>query len=214
MSKVRKTRVAIVLIIALCLFTSTAVSSFAASSKTRKMTVYDEVIKLGNSVYCCDGYKIYKVDDITNTVTVLVNVKSMSWISGMSIHKGYLYYCIGYNHPEVDIRRIKLTGGKTKLVYRAKHCENISAYAIKGSRVYVQYKNGDSGKTIKRSVKLNGKSKKKSKYKVKNTVNKTNVPNYSIYEYENAARESYITYLVKPNGQKIRLAEIFSDDYE
>ena len=67
------------------------------------------------------------------------------------------------------------TKAKKKLAYA-------SYYAIKGKKIYVNADRlkGDKVKTSKRVMKLNGKSKKKTKYKVKNVYKDTNVSGYYV----------------------------------
>ena len=56
------------MMLALCVFSS----AVQAKSPKGKMTVYDNVIKSGKCVYCCDGYRIYRVNLKTGKVKNLV----------------------------------------------------------------------------------------------------------------------------------------------
>ena len=52
-----------------CLFiVSSTNESYAYTGKSLQMTTYDNVIKKGNTVYCCDWYCIYKVNLKTRKV--------------------------------------------------------------------------------------------------------------------------------------------------
>ena len=69
-------RFALVLTMALVLVIGCLTTSYATSApKTLKSKVYSEVYKKGNTVYCSDGYSIYKVNTKTNSVKRLLSPK-------------------------------------------------------------------------------------------------------------------------------------------
>ena len=153
-----KKRITAIILIATLILGCFTVASFGASPK-KKMTSYYEVLKKGNTVYCSAGNGIYKVNlkkrQAKRLVTIDADPNGTAY--GMKLHKGYLYYIEPgpmLNH----LYRIK-TNGKG-----SKYLGLVSDYVISKNKIYYESYNLDSWKTIRRQMKLNGKSKKKSKY--------------------------------------------------
>lgn len=169
-----------ILILAVAVAFSFAVpaESVSAASKTKKMSVYD-CIKSGDTVYCTNDHYIFKVDLKTKNVTILTGGKC--YPNMLKLKGKYLYYRDSHQGFAVkgytgELYRINVkTKAKKKLAYA-------SYYAIKGKKIYVNADRlkGDKVKTSKRVMKLNGKSKKKTKYKVKNVYKDTNVSGYYV----------------------------------
>ena len=190
---------------------SNASRASAASSYTKKMTKYDQVIKKGSTVYCCDGFRIYKVNLKTGKVKKLTKVYDM--LHGMKLYKGYIYYEDWGNGTGNDIRRVKKNGkGNKEICFQ--NCTD--KYAIKGSKIYYEYEVDEwTNESTVKVMKLNGKSKKyANEYTVKNTTKKSNSKGYRVkvketkgFDYwPGSEKGSVTTYLIKPNGKKIKLA--------
>lgn len=187
-----KKRITAIILIATLILGCFTVASFGYSPK-KKMMVYNDVLKKGNTVYCSAGGGIYKVNLKTKQVRRLV------WIDpdyhdtayGMKLHKGYLYYInpspmIGY------LYRIKTNGTGNK------YLAMVHYYAISKNKIYYESSNLDSWKRIHRQMKLNGKSKKKSKYTVKKKSKRTNAKGYGIYIQKNGTVREYDDYDDEP----------------
>ena len=182
----KKRLTAIILITTLILGCFTVVS-FGASPK-KKMTVYDEVLKKGNTVFCVATDGIYKVDLKTKNVNCLVKEPDFDIIGSpksMKFYKGYLYFTRG-GAVQDRLYRIKPNGkGKKSLA------SIYYDYAISKNKIYYESYNFDKEKTTRRQMKLNGKSKKSSKYSVRNKCKKTNAKGYSIYHQNNGTVTEY-----------------------
>jgi len=197
-------------------------SPVEAKTKTKKMTTYDIIVK-GDNAYVSGAWgtdRIYKVNLKTKKVTALKYKAKGAMTCCMRIKKGYLYF------EQIDsglrsISRIKLKDPKkTDLLFHKGSGISVEdgnfAYSVGKKRVYIAYKHSDTGKTIKKSVKLNGKDSRKSKYNVKN-INKTSnkkgyklIDDMSHFDEENMA--GYIVYYLKvPGGKKIKLAKVDMD---
>ena len=147
------------------------VNTFAAS-KTEKTNFY-EVYKSGNTVYCATTKAIYKVK-----VTEKGKVKSKKKVAKAGEHlyvyhlkkKGKYLYFLAYTEGTASIiSRVKANGGKIKTLDGGE----IDGVAIKGKKIYYSYYS-DSGKLVRKEMKLNGKDKKKTKVKAVSVFKKTN----------------------------------------
>ena len=204
------------LLIALMVVSLSAPEAVAKSSKTKTITAYRQVVVNGNYAYCAAYDGLYKVNLKTETKKLMVPAApdADSSVGRMKIYKGYLYYVDWSNQLYAKLHRIKLSGKNKKFL------ANIVDYAISNNKIYyiaeTKYE-----KRIKKSMKLNGKGKKKSSYKVVLKEKKSNkagyyissvltkkVPHYDedlgVYDYD----EYYTEYLVTPSRGKIAL-----DDY-
>lgn len=175
-----------------------------ASSKAVKSTTYSNTLKSGNYVYCTNAHRLFKVDLKKKTVKVMATQKA-GYITCMKIRKGYLYYAeMSQYGAECLIYRINLKTGKKATLAR-----NTSGdYAIKGKKIYynhAQVINNDI-KYKKRVMKLNGKSKKSTKYKVKMKTKMSNASGYLVVDdydsdyYNDWTNETVNYYLKTPNG--------------
>ena len=193
----KKTRIAVIFALIAALILSSTGSAFAAS-KTKKMTVYNEVIKSKKYVYCAAGDGIYKINLKTGSKQKLVKNDAYPFdgVGSMKLYKGYLYYLTeGNGIASPSLYRIKTNGkGKKKL-------DSADRYVIKKKKVYYTKRVGDSyNKSVKRQMNLNGSKKKKSSYKVKSTFKESNATGYYIKQVESGSGV-YSDYLVTPDKQ-------------
>ena len=213
------------ILIAMLVITMTAPQAMAASGGTKKMTVYNEVIKKGKYAYCSAYHGIYKVNLKTGTKKRLVAFNDRYgnydlYAEYMAIRKGYLYY-IDYWVINGHLHRVKISGkGKKSL-------GQVNAYAIKGNKLYYTRWSDNGEKILKKRMKLNGKKKRKSSFNVDNKVKKTNAKGYRVksalndsvwvYDYQGGGyivTEYYTQYLVKPSGKRIKLCDYTSEHVE
>ena len=173
-----KRRIVSLLLITVLVFGCSTTVSFGASKK-KKMTVYYQVCKVGSIAYCCtgggsEGGGLYKVDLNTGkSITVYDDV--ICEAGGMKAYKGYLYF-IDYGDISGDLYRVKISDNKVKRLASV-----VNEYAISKKKIYyVSYGGISSSKEKKRVMKLNGKVKKKSSYKVANKYKASNAKGYYI----------------------------------
>ena len=161
------------------------VSAFAGSS-TAKMTAYDQVLKYGSNVYCAGAGAIYKVK-VKNGKVVKVKrlVKgeapfgAYTYFQAMKKYGGNIYYRMGSEGTMGTLWRVNYRTGKVKQLATTGYGAD---YAIKNKRIYyykIHYTDYDE-KMVKRSMKLNGKNKKKTSTKPVLKVKKSNASGYSI----------------------------------
>ena len=154
----------------------------ADAAGTVSMTVYDQVIKSGNTVYCIGAKGIYKVKLRKGRVrSVKLLTKDPYWFEFPSLRhmkkKGkYLYFMFGssgaygpYQYVE-SIERVSVRGGKAKILAKVGD-QRYFGYVIKGSHIYYDKavffgdsyfdENGVIHPNVK-SMALNGKKKKSS----------------------------------------------------
>ena len=205
-----------------------------AAGRTKKMTVYDEVLKSGNYAYCVtDGpldSGLYRVDLRTSEVKCLMKYAYGEGGStgSMSLKKGYLYYTISDDMFR-GLYRVKTTGGAKKRIGKL---SGSNKYAISGSTIYYTafHRNVFSPGVMKK-MKLSGKNKRNAKgCKVKMTRKKTNNNGYKIvkvmaektYDYDALEPDSelvavdiiYNCYLQKPDGSTVFLGTLKDVDFE
>ena len=170
---------ALILVVAVVFSFAVPAESVSAASKTKKMTVY-YCIKSKSTVYCSNANHIFKVNLKTKKVTILTGGKC--YPGNLKLKGKYLYY--------QDIQQGFDENGYAGYLYRInvktkakKKLAGATDYAIKGKKIYVtadKIKGDNSIKTTKRVMKLNGKSKKKTKYKAKNACKQTNAKGYYV----------------------------------
>ena len=202
--KKRLCAVFIIMTLLVSCFTSMA---FGASG-TKKMTYYGEVIKKGNTAYCNAKIGIYKVNLKTGKVKALKEYDPEGAVhfgqsaGCMKLYKGYLYYTDGAGIG-IALNRVKVSG-KSKPQDLLKHIDfTVSAFAISKGKIYLEGTYMDSGKAVKRVMKLNGRNIKKSKFKITNTYKLTNKKGYKIQTVSSGGKGT--DYLVTPAGKKIKL---------
>lgn len=192
----------------------TTVEANAASPGALKTTTY-EVIKKGNTVYCATGAGIYKVK-IKNKKAVskkcLVKVKLYdNRVPGrMKLKGGYLYctflYPVGEYMCRIDLKTDKeeelFVPGEG--LFKDSMGVSVLAYAFKGKKLYtkIEYDNGtlDDYQTGTFVSKLNGKSLKKAKVKIKYKSNHSNAKGYKVIEKYTRGSNSVREYLKTPKG--------------
>lgn len=215
MNNLRKiSRIMAVIMMVLVAVTFTAPETYAAGSRTKKGKHY-EVIKKGNYVYCTAYDGIYKVNIKTHAKKRLVfgNPEEYQFVSCMSLHKGYLYFTKG-GAINTSLHRVK-TNGKNR-----KSLGTIYEYVVSGSKIYYNVYNDSAEKRVKKQMKLNGRGKRSSKYKIKVKHKATNASGYYLNQvklrtesvYDPAEDWTYTTeymadYLMLPGGGKVLLCE-------
>lgn len=219
-----KKRILSIVLIMTLFISLAAPMSFAASGKTKKMKVYS-VVKKGDYCYCNPdgGRKIYRTNVKTGKIK---KYKIPCWgANNCKIYKGYLYY-VGtvdldddalYDFP---LYRMNLKTGKSKKLFVAKnaHYDENFRYAISKSRLYVYYRplneDFDVIRTVKKVMKLNGKAKKNTKFKIKQVFRESNAKGYSLYYDESKLDESgegWIKVYLKTPGRKIFLKKYYDE---
>ena len=187
------------MMLTLCVFSS----AVQAKSPKGKMTVYDNVIKSGKCVYCCDGYRIYRVNLKTGKVKNLVKKTGSPDEAYFAMKKKgkYIYCQYDMQGDEIYIYRVKTNGKKVQKLNKERLW--VADYWISGKKLYY------SGRTledigVKRVMNLNGTSLKKSKLKCNMKRARSNVKGYRViikYDENDSAK----TWLKKPDGEKIPL---------
>jgi len=209
----------IFLIMALIFGSFTTIS--LGSSNTKKMTAY-KAIKKGNIVYCVATLGVYKVNIKTGKVKRNYykidpeDALNMPGPESIKIRKGYMYV---YQQGPVGgfLTRVKLSNGKSK---RLASKYGIYDYAISNGKIYFEgnyFSDDGDVSEVKKVMRLNGKSIKKTKYRAKTTVKKTNSKGYYVkseyvgqkwWDYGDGEGEYwdyYTDYLVTKSGKKIKL---------
>ena len=199
--------IALMLIVAAA-FTLAPQQSFAAS-KTKKMTVYNVAIKSGNKVYCNGTENIYRVDLKKKKVLKRLHTEEsvVEDVKAMKKKGKYVYFLFEsyYDKERMDLYRVSIYGGKEKRL-----AKNVCAYAISDGKIYYTHfkKWNDYGNPVGKTnkvMKLNGKSKKSTRYKVKMKEKSSNAKGYKIkYTYKKNS-EKYKVWLKTPR-KKIYLA--------
>ncbi len=207
----RKKQKSIIKIIAVFLILSFAIfpADAHASSNVKKMTVYENVCKVKNTVYCACNAGVYKVNLKTSKVTTLIKnnaYKTGRYYGRIKYYKGYLYYTKSNDDTCLGLYRIKPSTKKIETI--SKDME-ILGYALSGKKVYTCIGDDLLEKEYNRVMSLNGNNKKITKTKPKMTIKISNASGYSIVEKWN---ESSVTtskfYLQKPNGKRIYLGKV------
>lgn len=199
--KKRLISIMIILVLMITLFTP---MSYAVSG-TKKTTVY-KIIKSGNSVYCSMGGRIYRVNLKTENVKILTKNATEPV---MKLKGKYLYYSNrSYGIDGCNLYRIYLKTNKQKKL--AKNIEWLG-FAIRGKRIYYSALSSNSmnatPKYRKKSMRLNGKNKSKSKYKGKAVVKKSNVSGYKTWHsyYQTSDLPCYVDYYLETPKKSILL---------
>ena len=171
-------------------------TAFAAS---KSMKAYDEVIKDGNTVYCCTYGGIYKVKLKNGRISsgkrlVQGGVTEHCYPTDMKKKGKYIYYMAYSDGNWSQLCRVKTSSGKIKSLADGM----LTDYAISGSRIYYRYES-DTGKVRSRVMTLSGKSKKKTSTKAKTLKRHTNAKGYRVVQEE---RGDYMYYWLKtPKGR-------------
>ncbi len=192
----------------------TASPAFAASKV--RMTVYDQVIKSGNYVYCpAEGDGFYKVrmqedEVVQDGVQRLVRTHFVRGGYTYNMHMKkmgkYLYYIEGSEGTYYKLRRVNLTTGKRQMV-----ANYGTEYAIRGHKIYAQISkdNWEDSYTRYRVMKMDGKNKKKTSARPAMKTKRSNVKGYSVSYVEHWVKEPEPETIAPPEEKP--LAE---DDYD
>lgn len=201
------------ILIALIIVVTAAPQAMAASGSTKKMTVYTDVIKKGNTVYCAASSGVYKAKLKNNKVVSKKRLaRAYYGVRDMKVKSGYLYYRCPYPVGET-LYRINLKTGKDEAVFapekgRFKNSYSVSvlSYAFKGNKLYAKIEYNDSKDNFHTKTfvaKLNGKASKVTSVKLSNKSKRTNKKGYKIVEKESDDGGRYIarSYLKTPKGK-------------
>lgn len=194
MVKGRIKSVLAVAVVMAMIFTSMAVPSFAAGGKTKKMTVYSDVLVSGNYAYCAGFVGLYKVNLNTGKKTCLVKRNPSFMIHAMKKKGSYIYYEV--NGPiSNDLYRVKTNGKNGKKLYDGMDTKAMESYVILDRKIYITYGNNKN-----KVMNLDGSSKKKTSVKAKMIEKVSNKKGYKVIE---KAKGDYFYYYLKyPSGKK------------
>ena len=169
-------------------------------------TVYDDVLKTGNTVYCAGASGIYKAKlkkgKMKSAKRIYRSYSPMfgaySYISAMSLNGSYLYFFEGSEGVLKSLCRVK-TDGKGKK-HLADTWESRYGYAISNNRIY--YDEGPADEDYSEEVlvcmKLNGSEQHSTDIIPKMTQKKTSAKGYSVKIKR--AGKYYKDYLKTPKG--------------
>lgn len=177
-----------------------------AASKTKKMTAYRNTLKAGNIVYCTNGITIYKVN-LSNSSVKKLTTSKIGYTTYLKKKGNYLYYLEMTQYGAgCRISRINLKTGKRTTLAKNTGPE----YAISGKKIYYRYAKvtDNDFKYYKRVMKLNGKTKKKTKYKASINSKLTNANGYKVIadlDPDDWSRVEYTNYYLKTPNEDIFL---------
>ncbi|MBQ9015655.1 MAG: hypothetical protein IJ109_05980 [Firmicutes bacterium] len=192
--KRKRTRVAAFLVALAVMVSFMPAPAFAGM---KSMTAYYQIYKHGKAVYCCAEAGLFKV-----TVTKAGKVKKikrlekgfMSWEK----KKGkYLYYMKIGKTGAGTLKRVKMSGGKIKTLIGWK--EELIA-VISGNKIYYAYFMPGRDRYAKKVMKLNGKSKKKTRHKPLEKNKRSNAKGYRIINNWSGDGNTIKSYLKTPKG--------------
>ena len=183
-------------LLALMMVVAMVPGAFAAEkAKTVTMTAYHEVIKDGSTVYCVGYSGLYKVKLKKGKP---VSKKRLDSRCGGWMKKkgGYIYYVATPSGGLwSELRRVKISTAKGKKLV-GDDCD--LHYVIKGEKIYYRMVD-EYGRTTKKVMKLNGKSKKKTSVKAVTKTKQTNAKGYSVKSSESG--DYMKDYLKTPKGK-------------
>ena len=192
-----------------------------AAGGTVKMTTYNQVIKVKNTVYCAGAKGIYKVklkNGKVKTKKLIVKAANplfgaYTYVGHMKKKGGYIYYTHGSEGTLWNFNRVNIKSGKKKHLADTGE-QKYYGYVIKNKKIYFDYQDGSDDYEIKANVismKLNGSSKKRSSVKPKMTVKDSNAKGYSVVIKQ---KGSYAKdYLKTPKG-KFYLGKVKIDEFD
>ena len=214
-----KRRSGLLVAILICVMTMLFSGTFEAAG-TKRMTVYNKLVRKGNMVCCIVGGRYDKKAAIVAVDIRSGSAKRVAYyptydLTGMMIKGSYLYFLIkgqDYSSKSYDLYRVNLSTGKKKYL-----ASEISGYAISGNNIYfrkVLRKNGYPYNIIgykNMIMKLSGQSKRSSSVKALNKHKNTNAPEYKVLKEEQVGYLRY--YLLKPTNEKIYIGQFEDVDY-
>lgn len=194
--------------------TAVSVPALAASSqaKTVKMSVYNDVLKSGDTVYCA-GYKgLYKVKlkkDKVKSVKLIVKEPNDATCH-MRKNGKYLYYVFDC-YQVVEFWGVNTSNGESESLGGGSSedywyfVDGDWDYVIKDNRIYctwddINYDNSGNEYTVKRKqvMKMDGSKKKKTSVKAVMKEKKSNAKGYSLKIKK--TKKYYKDYLKTPKG--------------
>ena len=203
-----KRHIALIMMIAVAVFCTFILTQTPSHAQTKPTKVYSQVIKSGDYAYCISGTGIYKVNVKTGKKKKLVKDPGDYGHYRQMCKKGsYLYYIKGGTDVRADLYRVSINGGKSKhLAGSVNKGRYVLKYMIKKNRIYYKERNDRTGKIKTKKMKLNGKSKKNTRAKVRWVEKKSNKSGYFVEEipYDPPYGSSYYVmiqyYLATPGG--------------
>lgn len=172
------------------------------SAASKSMTTYNQVIKIDKTVYCTDGHGIFRVSLKSGKVKTLVSfVDEMDWrtIANMKSKGKYIYFVDYSDSIEANIMRVSKSKANARVLAQV---EWLKGYAIYKNNIY--YTSDEPGKM---KMALNGKSKKKTKYRAIMKEKNTNKKGYSVLSYIDD--EGYfVSFLKTPKGKEYLLERV------
>lgn len=215
-------RILVVALISTLLLTLVPMTSIAAT-KYKKSTVYSQVYKKGNTIYCICQTGVYKVNNSTNVVDRLVKNAEPDFCAFdyMKYNKGYIYYYDENSACSGRLRRVGVASKKKKTIVGS----TLGKYAISNNKLYYKeahFNNRGDISFRNKCCNLNGSGKKKSSYAPKMTVKQSNVDGYRITSedtiipgtYDDGFVDVYSSfYLVKPDQTKVYLGRYRTSTY-
>ena len=223
-------RAFLIITLIMSMILSSSVTSFGASG-TKKMTVYEQVIKSGKYAYCITYDGVYRVNlktlkkkliyksiyrnelyskDLLDNYEEGLETNNVRYIK---LYKKYIYLY------EDGLRRVSISGKHRKTLDTK---APMIGYAIHKNRIYYIIQDEDEPWIkYKRQMKLNGKSKKKGLYYAEAKFKRTNKKGYRVKTKDKVvSTETYTDaegfeqtrlivestqWLVTPNGTKVEL---------
>ena len=180
-----------------------------AATKVKKGSVYNEVIKIGKYAYCSSGYTLYRVNLKRNKVKTLYAPRPWTgdyFVGSMRLKGKYLYYIFGGENV-TDIYRLNLKTGKRKRLTGGNGV--IYDYVISGKRIYYRSMLWTKNEpTVRRVMKCNGKSKKKTNYRAKMVRKNTNKAGKGYRVVGKYVDSVWRAWLTNPNGKKVYLGSL------
>ena len=180
------------------------------SPKVKKMHVYNRVIKAGNSIYCSNGYVLYKVNKKRGTAKTLYAYHTWTgdyFLNQMRLKGKYLYFVLGGENVS-SLYRINVKTGKRQRLMK----ENgfLYDYVISGRKIYYRRMIWSGTEpTIRRVMKCNGKSVKKTRIRAKSIRKDTNKAGKGYKVIEKRSGSRLVKYWLKyPNGKKVYLGKL------
>ena len=170
--------------------------SYAAAGKTKSMTSYF-CVKKGNIVYCANYEALYRVDLKTKKVKKIAT--DPGYIEDLKIKGNYVYYAeAGSGVSTSQICRVNIKTEKRQILVK-----NVQQfYAISGNKIYYTKGTFPGGKLKIKSycMKLNGKSKKACKVKIKRKVKESDTKGYKVFRKKTKEEYLYDFYLQTPTS--------------
>ena len=187
------------------------VCAFAGTKTVQAKSYY--LIKSGKTVYCSGNSGVYKVTLKKGKIKKkkrLAKPDEYVFYEQMQKKGKYLYFIIGTNGSSSHISRVRTSGGKVR---HLAFVDELEDFAVKGKKIYYDYGYEDDNgnmQRICRSMKLNGKKKRKTSVRPVERILNSNAQGYSILRKE--TEMYYYDYLKTPKGTFL-LGKTLTEDY-